>query len=145
MAAVPQIEGLTVEEMLELAKTSPNALKHLPDERDWDGLNRKWVADILFTVERAKFEKIIKDAVKARKERLEEKNNLLVEMRPEFAQAFQNCMNFSRKSDRIPLSHRDLVENGRASMLMKGSSKRKRTKAELEEVKQEEEALRGDV
>ena len=29
-------------------------------------------------------------------------------------------------------------------MLMKGSSKRKRTKAELEEVKQEE-ALRGDV
>ena len=40
MAAVPQIEGLTVEDMLELAKTSPNALKHLPDERDWDGLNR---------------------------------------------------------------------------------------------------------
>ena len=38
MAAVPQIEILTVEEMLELAKTSPNALKRLPDERDWDGL-----------------------------------------------------------------------------------------------------------
>ena len=37
------------------------------------------------------------------------------------------------------------MENGRASMLMKGSSKRKRTKAELEEVKQEEDALRGDV
>jgi hypothetical protein len=30
-------------------------------------------------------------------------------------------------------------------MLMKGSSKRKRTKAKLEEVKQEEEALRGGV
>ena len=30
-------------------------------------------------------------------------------------------------------------------MLMKGSSKRKRTKAELEEVKQEKEALRGDT
>ena len=98
---MPQIEGLTVEDMLELAKTSPNALKQLPDERDLDGLNCKWVADILFTVERAKFEKIIKDAVKARKERLEEKNNLLVEMRPEFAQAFQNCMNFSRKSDSL--------------------------------------------
>ena len=37
--------------------------------------------------------------MKARKERLEEKNNLLVEMHPEFAQAFQNCMNFSRKLD----------------------------------------------
>jgi hypothetical protein len=51
-------------------------------------LNRKWLADIIYTIERAKLEKIIKDAVKARKERLEEKNNLLVEMRPEFAQAF---------------------------------------------------------
>ena len=63
MAAVPQIEGLTVESMLELANTSVAALRHLPDERDWDGLNRKWVADIFYTNERAKFEKVIKDAV----------------------------------------------------------------------------------
>jgi hypothetical protein len=33
-----------------------------------DGLNRKWLADILYTIERAKLEKVIKDAVKARKE-----------------------------------------------------------------------------
>jgi hypothetical protein len=72
-----QIEGLTVEDMLKLEKTSPNALKHLADERDWDGLNRKWVADILYTVERAKDEKIIKDAVKDRKERLEERTTWL--------------------------------------------------------------------
>ena len=41
VAAVPQIEGLTVEDMLEVAKTNINTLRHLPDERDWDGLNRK--------------------------------------------------------------------------------------------------------
>jgi hypothetical protein len=98
VAAVPQIEGLSIEDMLDLAKTSANALKHLPDERDWDSLNRKWLADILYTVEKGKFERAIRDAVKARKERLEEKNNLLVEMRPEFAQAFQSCMNFSRNN-----------------------------------------------
>jgi hypothetical protein len=85
VAAVPQIEGLTVEDMLEVAKTNINTLRHLPDERDWDGLNRKWVADIIYTVDRAKFERMIKDAVTARKDRLEEKNNLNVEMRPEFA------------------------------------------------------------
>ena len=88
VAAVPQIEGLTVEDMLELARTSQSALRHLPDERDWDHMDRKWLSDILFTVEKAKFERTIKDAVKARKERLEEKNNLLVDMRPEFAPAF---------------------------------------------------------
>ena len=85
MAAVPQIEGLTVEDMLELAKTSKLALRHIPDERDWESISRKWLADILYTVEKAKFEKMIKDAVKARKDRLEEKNNMLVDMRPEFA------------------------------------------------------------
>jgi hypothetical protein len=94
VAAAPQIEGLTVEDMLTLAKTSGSALRHLPDERDWDGLNRKWVADILYTVEKAKFERAVKDAVKARRERLEDKHNLNVEMRPEFAQALQNCMSF---------------------------------------------------
>ncbi len=99
VAAVPQIEGLTVEDMLELAKTCPNSLKYIPDERDWDHMDRKWLCDILFTTEKAKFERMIKDAVKARKERLEKNNDLLVEMRPEFAAAFQNCMSFSRKLD----------------------------------------------
>jgi hypothetical protein len=36
------------------------------------------------------------------------------------------------------------VENGRSSMLLKDSSKRKRTREELEEVKMEEEAMRDD-
>ena len=36
------------------------------------------------------------------------------------------------------------MENGRASLLLKSSSKRKRTRDELEEVKQEEEALKDD-
>jgi hypothetical protein len=103
VAAVPQNEGLTVESMVELAKISAAALRHLPDERDWDGLNRKWVADILYKVERAKFEKVIKDSVKKHKERLQEKHNLNVEMRPEFAQALQNCMSFSSKAFLIAL------------------------------------------
>ena len=59
--------------MLELAKGSLRALSHIPDERDWDHLDRKWIADVLFTVEKAKFESKIKEAVKTRKERLEEK------------------------------------------------------------------------
>ena len=37
-----------------------------------------------------------------------------------------------------------LVEHGRSANLLKGSSKRKRTREELEEVKDEEEELRQD-
>ena len=46
-----------MEDMLGVAKTSINTLRHLPDERDWKGLNRKCLGDILFTVDRVKFEK----------------------------------------------------------------------------------------
>ena len=74
--------------MLNLAKTSQNTLRHIPDERDWDGLSRKWLVDIVYTVEKVKFEKAIKDDVKARKDRLEVKDKMLVDMRPEFVQAF---------------------------------------------------------
>ena len=95
---MPQIEGLTVEEMLEFGKARPLVARHLPDERDWDHMDRKWLSDVLYTTAKADFDKMIKDAVKARKERLEEKNSLNVHMRPEFALAFQNCMNFSGKS-----------------------------------------------
>ena len=50
--------------MLELAKGTPNTLKFLPDKRDWDHMDRKWLSDVLFTVDRVKFEKKIKDAAK---------------------------------------------------------------------------------
>jgi len=83
--------------MLELAQKTPSTMNHLPDQRDWDHMDRKWLADILFTVDRVKFEKMIKDAMKERKERLEEKRNLMIDMRPEFAAAFNNCMSFSSK------------------------------------------------
>ena len=98
MAAVPQIEGLTVEDMLESSKGKAAVLRHLPDERDWDHMDRKWLADVLNSTDKVNFERMIKAAVKARKERLEDKNNLNVSIRPEFAQAFQSCMNFSCKS-----------------------------------------------
>ena len=88
VSAVPQIEGLTVEDMLDFARGKQAVLRHLPDERDWDHMDRKWLADILFTVDKANFDRMIKDAIKARKERLEDKNSLNVSIRPEFAQAF---------------------------------------------------------
>ena len=60
-------------------------------------MDRKWIADVLFTIEKANFDRMIKAAVKSRKERLEDKHNLNISMRPEFVQAFQGCMSFSSK------------------------------------------------
>ena len=52
VAAVPQIEGLTVEDILELAEKHANTMKFLPDKRDWDHMDRKWLSDVMNTVDR---------------------------------------------------------------------------------------------
>jgi uncharacterized phage-like protein YoqJ len=73
-----------VEDMLELAEKHPNTMKFLPDKRDWDHMDRKWLSDVMNTVDRQRFEKMVKDAAREMKARLEDKRNLVVEMRPEF-------------------------------------------------------------
>ena len=97
VASVPQIEGLTIAEVLAHAKKNAAILKYLPDERDWVHMDRKWICDVVYTLDKAGFQTFITKAVKERKERLEQKRNLVVEMRPEFAQALQTCLNYSSK------------------------------------------------
>lgn len=49
VAAVPQIEGLTVEDFLNHARKKPPLLRFLPDEKDWNHIDKKWVCDVLYT------------------------------------------------------------------------------------------------
>ena len=46
---MPQYEGLTVEDFENYAKPKPNILKFLPNERDWNHIDKKWLCDVLFT------------------------------------------------------------------------------------------------
>mmetsp|Transcript_8936 Transcript_8936/g.6703 ORF Transcript_8936/g.6703 Transcript_8936/m.6703 type:complete len:120 (+) Transcript_8936:2258-2617(+) len=76
---------------------------------------------------------MIDEAQKARKEKLEVKRDLTIEMRPEFAEALNKTLSFS-----------SIAEKGKSVGLLKDTSKRKRQRDELEEVKQEESLLKED-
>jgi hypothetical protein len=76
-------------------KARPNLAKYFPDERDWLTLDRKWICDVLFSLDEPGIDKMIKDAKANRKFKLEEHQDLIVEMRPEFAVALKNCQSFS--------------------------------------------------
>ena len=52
---MPQIEGLTVEDILEMYRGNIQILKYLPDERDWQHLDRKWLCDVLYSLDKANF------------------------------------------------------------------------------------------
>ena len=97
MAAVPQIEGLTVEDFLRHAREKPALLRYLPDEKDWNHLDKKWVCDVLYTQDTEAVKTMITKAMHDRKRRLEESQDLLVDMRPEFAAALKRCQTFSCK------------------------------------------------
>ena len=49
VAAVPQIEGLKVEDFLKHARKKPALMRYLPDEKDWNHIDKKWVCDVLYT------------------------------------------------------------------------------------------------
>ena len=71
MAAVPQIEGLTIDDFLKQAKKKANLLKLLPDERDWSHLDKKWVCDVMYSVDTQSVNDMISIATKARRCRIE--------------------------------------------------------------------------
>jgi hypothetical protein len=97
VSAVPQIEDLTVKDILGLCQGNQRVLKHIPDERYWVHIDRKWLCDVIFSLDRNNFQTFINLALKKRKDKLEQSRDLLVDMRPEFALAFNNCLNFSSK------------------------------------------------
>ena len=67
MSAVPQIEGLTTEDFLNYARRKPELMRCLPDERDWDKIDKKWVCDVLYTKDAAGIQNMIDRASMQRK------------------------------------------------------------------------------
>jgi hypothetical protein len=60
-------------------------LQHLPDEQDWLHLDKKWICDLLYSLDEPGVQAMIDASLQQRKHKMEEKQNLLVELRPEFA------------------------------------------------------------
>ena len=72
----------------------------------------------------------------------EEKNhNEMVDMKPEFAKALEKCVEFS---DKYIYFWSGLGSKGKSAYMLRGDLKRKGSKQELEEVKEEEKKLNED-
>jgi hypothetical protein len=103
VAFVPQIEGLTTEDFVEYAQKKPSLMKYLPSERDWLHLDKKFICDVLYTLDTDGIQQIIDDAQLRRNARLEQKQDLLVDIRPEFKEALKHSITFSCKISPLKL------------------------------------------
>ena len=72
-------------------------LQYLPDPRDWVHNDKKWVCDVLYTLDAKGIQDMINGCMETRKIKVELSKHLNVNMRPEFAQALANCQSFSSK------------------------------------------------
>lgn len=95
---VPQYEGLSTKDILAKASECPEVADYLPDERDHKRMTRQWFINVIFTVMKEPFRQWVLDQIKTRNSELGSKRNLMIEMDPEIAQAFQNSVNISSKS-----------------------------------------------
>jgi hypothetical protein len=48
---IPQIDGLAVEDFIAFAKRKPELLKYLPNESHWNHIDKKWLCDVLYTLD----------------------------------------------------------------------------------------------
>ena len=92
---MPQIEGLTVTNFLEYAKTKPALLRHMPDPRDWVHIDKKWVCDVLYTLDPEGVQGMIDGCLETRRVKNDLSKHLNVNMRPEFAKALAECQSYS--------------------------------------------------
>ena len=72
-------------------------MKFFPDERHWNHLDRKWITDVVNTMDLQGTNTMIANAMKKRKDKVEHSQDLLIDLKPEFAEALKKCLNFSSK------------------------------------------------
>jgi hypothetical protein len=97
VSSVPQYEGLALEDFIDYARAKPQLLKFLPDEKDWLKLDKKWICDVLYTLDTEGIQNMIDTAVARRRAKVETSKDLMVNMRPEFVSALENSLSFSSK------------------------------------------------
>jgi len=51
VAVVPQIDGLSVDDFIKYVRDKPNIMKCLPDESGWNHQDKKWICDVIYTLD----------------------------------------------------------------------------------------------
>ena len=64
VSAFTHIEVLTLDSFIQLAQIKPNLFIYLPNERDRLHIDRDWVCDLLYTMDKEAILKTINDALK---------------------------------------------------------------------------------
>ena len=85
---VPQYEGLQIKHLLEQAKMSQEILDRLPCEKEIKKLPKQYIINIIYTIVGQQFAEWVKVIVDQRHQHIKDKRDLMIEVDPEIAAAF---------------------------------------------------------
>ena len=94
---VPMYKGLTIDNILAEGRRNPEVNNYLPDEKDLHRLPRQWLANVIYTLVGEEFQNWVTECIRNRNDHIAEKQNLIVELDPVIAAAFNNSLNISSK------------------------------------------------
>jgi hypothetical protein len=55
-------------------------------------LDKKWLCDVLYSLDMHGIKQMIDHAMKLRRDKVEQSQDMIVEMKPEFAEALKKCV-----------------------------------------------------
>ena len=97
MIELPHYEGLTTENLLSIRADFPQLNEYLPEDRDLPKLPRAWLANLTYTIVGDQFNEWVQQKIRERNDRVASKNDLMIELDPEIAKAFQASTMISSK------------------------------------------------
>jgi hypothetical protein len=66
VSSIPHLEGLTVNNLLNMAQQSEEVMSYLPNPRDWKKIDRQWLGDILNSIVPQELEQLISNSMHQR-------------------------------------------------------------------------------
>jgi hypothetical protein len=90
------IDGLQVSELLKYIDETKFG-RYFPDVRDWVHVDRKWLCDVLYSIDNLKFDIFVDKCIENKRKKIDTAKGLVVPIRSEFAEALKNATSFSSK------------------------------------------------
>jgi hypothetical protein len=96
--AIPQFEGLAVDDLLGYAQNYPAVLRALPiEEKEVLKLPRAYIGNVIYTLVGQPFANWVEERVTARNEKLADERDMMIEMDPAIAEIFRKSTSVSGK------------------------------------------------
>ena len=109
---VPQIEGLTIKEILEFARSKINIKEYLPEYDYEREHNREWLWNVIHSLLGESFRKHVEKKWKEREKKLLEKKNLNTQTLPQFTKLFKESSSVKLKRENLTSSQGKLTSQG---------------------------------